>query len=148
MIPVEARETLSASEAETEEAGRRLAGALGPGDVVYLVGQLGAGKTCYARGLALGLGASAAEVASPTFALLHEYAGADGRIVLRHLDLYRLEDSVRALDVLGLPESIEGAPVAVEWPSASLREILPPTREVTLTVVSPGERRIREIPSS
>ena len=50
-----------------------------------------------------GLGAAERDVASPTFALLHEYAGEDGAIVLRHLDLYRLEDSVRALSILGLP---------------------------------------------
>jgi tRNA threonylcarbamoyladenosine biosynthesis protein TsaE len=136
-------ETLTASAAETEEAGRRLAQVLTPDDVVYLEGDLGAGKTCFARGVALGLGASASEVASPTFALLNEYAGGNGEIVLRHLDLYRLEDSARALEVLGLPESVRGAPVVVEWPSASLRELLPPTREVALAVVSEGERRIR-----
>ena len=87
--------------------------------------------------------APAAEVASPTFAILHEYAGRDGEIVLRHLDLYRLEDSVRELDVLGLPESVRGAPVVVEWPSRTLRDLLPPTREVELTPLSPRQRRIR-----
>jgi tRNA threonylcarbamoyladenosine biosynthesis protein TsaE len=134
---------MTSTEAETEEAGRRFAQILTRDDVVYLEGLLGAGKTCFARGVARGLGAPVAEVASPTFAILHEYAGRDGEIVLRHLDLYRLEDSARELDVLGLPESVRGAPVVVEWPSRALRDLLPPTREVELTPVSPGQRRIR-----
>jgi len=135
--------TVTASEAETEEAGRVFAETLRDGEVVYLKGDLGAGKTCFARGVARGLGAPVIEVASPTFAILHEYAAPDGRIVLRHLDLYRLEDSLRDLEVLGLPDSVEGAPVLVEWPKPSLRAVLPPTREIEFTAVSPGERRIR-----
>ena len=136
-------DVVTASEEETEAAGERLAARLGPQEVVYLEGELGAGKTCFARGVARGLGASASEVASPTFAILHEYARRGGDVVMRHLDLYRLEDSERELEVLGLPESVRGAPVVVEWPSASLRRLLPPTRRVALAVVSPGERRIR-----
>jgi tRNA threonylcarbamoyladenosine biosynthesis protein TsaE len=137
------REVVTSSEEETEEAGRRLAGSLALDDVVYLEGELGAGKTCFARGVARGLGASAREVASPTFAILNEYAGESGGIVLRHLDLYRLEDSARELEVLGLPDSVCGAPVAVEWPNTALRAVLPPTREVTISVLPGGERKIR-----
>jgi len=134
---------LSRSEEETERFGERLAAALSAADVVYLSGALGAGKTCLARGVARGLGAAGREVASPTFALLHEYAGKGGRIVLHHLDLYRLEDSPRELDVLGLPESVAGAPVLVEWPNRSLAAVLPATRQVTIEVLKGGERRIR-----
>jgi tRNA threonylcarbamoyladenosine biosynthesis protein TsaE len=112
-------------------------------DVVYLSGELGAGKTCLARGVARGLGAGARQVASPTFALLHEYAGPGGRIVLRHLDLYRLEDVPGSLDVLGLPESVEGAPVLVEWPSRTLLSLLPPTKRVTFESSPEGDRKIR-----
>jgi tRNA threonylcarbamoyladenosine biosynthesis protein TsaE len=137
------RERVTGSEEETEAEGRRFAADLRPDDVVYLEGTLGAGKTCFARGVARGVGAAARQVASPTFALLHEYAGEGGRIVLRHLDLYRLADSARELEVLGLPDSVSGAPVLVEWPSGSLRAILPPTREVLIDVVSDAERRIR-----
>ena len=79
-------EFVTGSEAETENLGRRLAGRLSSGDVIYLEGDLGAGKTCLARGIALGLRASPREIASPTFAILHEYAGEDGVIVLRHTD--------------------------------------------------------------
>lgn len=136
-------ETISRSEEETEDLGSRLSAALRPSDVVYLVGDLGAGKTCLARGVARGLGAAARQVASPTFALLHEYADETGGIVLRHLDLYRLEDTPRDLEVLALPESVEGAPVLVEWPSRSLLQVLPPTREVRFQVLPDGSRRIR-----
>ncbi len=132
-------ETETRSVAETEALGESLAAALSPTDVVYLEGELGAGKTAFARGVARGLGASEREVASPTFALLHEYAGPTGSIVLRHLDLYRLADSARELEVLGLPDSMDGAPVCVEWPRAALRRLLPPTVEVRIDA-KPGGR--------
>jgi tRNA threonylcarbamoyladenosine biosynthesis protein TsaE len=134
-------ETRTASAAETEALGEALAAELSPGDVVYLEGDLGAGKTAFARGVARGLGASEREVASPTFALLHEYAGPSGAIVLRHLDLYRLGDPARELDVLGLPDSMEGAPVCVEWPNPALRRLLPPTVEVRIDTKPGGDGR-------
>jgi len=127
--------------AETEALGQRLAAELSPADVVYLLGDLGAGKTTFARGLARGLGAAARDVASPTFALLHEYAGAGGAIVLRHLDLYRLSDSERELEVLGLPEGVAGAPVCIEWPRESVKALLPSTVEVRLEAEPGGESR-------
>jgi tRNA threonylcarbamoyladenosine biosynthesis protein TsaE len=134
---------LTRSEAETEARGAELGAELGTGEVVYLIGELGAGKTAFARGLARGLGADAREVASPTFALLHEYAGPGGEIVLRHLDLYRLRDEARELSVLGLPDSVSGAPVCVEWPREALRGPLPPTIEVRFEMLPDSGRRIR-----
>jgi tRNA threonylcarbamoyladenosine biosynthesis protein TsaE len=138
-VPVE---EVTRSEEETEEFGQRLAERLSSGDVVYLVGDLGAGKTCLARGIARGIGAAVREVVSPTFAILHEYAGADGTIRLRHLDLYRLQDRARELEILGLPDSIAGAPVVVEWPGEAIRRLLPPTIEVRLDALPDGARRI------
>ena len=138
-----AREEVTRSEEESEGFGERLARRIGPADVVYLVGALGAGKTALARGLARGLGAAPREVASPTFAILHEYAGGSGRIVLRHLDLYRLQDEERDLAILGLPDSVSGAPVAVEWPREVIRRLLPPTIEVEIEMLPDGARRIR-----
>ena len=114
---------------------------MGPHDVVYLEGDLGAGKTTFARGLARGLGARAREVASPTFALLNEYAGDTGAIVLRHLDLYRLADAPRELEALGLPESVAGAPVCVEWPRTAIRSLLAPTVEVRIESGRGGQSR-------
>jgi tRNA threonylcarbamoyl adenosine modification protein YjeE len=136
------RGLLSSSEEETEEFGRRLAERLGPEEVVYLCGALGAGKTALARGLARGRGALPRQVASPSFAILHEYAGADGGIVLRHLDLYRLADRAADLEALGLPEGVAGSPVAVEWPGQAIRVILPPTVEIEIEVLPDGKRRI------
>ena len=134
-------ETGTRDAAGTEALGERLAATLSQNDVVYLEGDLGAGKTTFARGLARGLGAAAREVASPTFALLHEYASPGGAIVLRHLDLYRLEDSPRDLEILGLPESMAGAPVCVEWPREAMRRLLPPTVEVRIEREPGGEGR-------
>ena len=107
-----ATEVLSAAEADTEVAGEQLASTLAAGDVVLLEGQLGAGKTAFVRGLARGLGASDADVSSPTFTLIQEYRG--GRLPLHHVDLYRLEPAEVA--DLGLDELISGdAVVAIEW---------------------------------
>lgn len=134
---------VTASEAETEAFGESLALSLAKDDVVYLRGELGSGKTALVRGIARGLGAREREVASPTFALLHEYGGAGGEVVLRHLDLYRLADDPRELAVLGLPGAVAGAPVCVEWPRQAIRALLPPSVEVELGVGGDERRRIR-----
>src|SRR5205823_5221789 len=78
-----------------------LAQLLDVGSIVLLVGELGAGKTAFVRGLADGLGVAAGEVTSPTFTLIHEYRG--GRLPLLHVDLYRV-DGAREIDELGLEE--------------------------------------------
>jgi tRNA threonylcarbamoyladenosine biosynthesis protein TsaE len=107
---------ISNSPEETRRAGeswaRELAG--GPGGVVLgLVGPLGAGKTEFVKGLALGLGVSDL-VTSPTFTLVHEHAGNDG-VTLYHVDLYRLKSQEEML-ALGLEEMIcEGSVLVVEW---------------------------------
>jgi len=101
------------SEAETSAAGRELARTLSSGSVVLLFGDLGAGKTAFARGLAAGLGIDPGEVSSPTFTLVQEYRG--GRLPLYHVDLYRLKSI--EVDDLGLEElTIEGGVTAIEWP--------------------------------
>jgi tRNA threonylcarbamoyladenosine biosynthesis protein TsaE len=135
-------EDVTRSEEETEAFGEALAARLSSSDVVYLVGDLGAGKTCLARGVARGLGAVVREVASPTFAILNEYGGPAGDIRLRHLDLYRLEDRAGDLEILGLPESVAGAPVVVEWPRSAIRKLLPPTIEIRIETLPEGARRI------
>jgi len=82
--------------------------------LVVLRGELGMGKTTLVRGMAAALGASADEVTSPTFTLVHEYAGKKTRLV--HLDLYRLENE-SDLEGIGLWELAElpDALVMVEW---------------------------------
>lgn len=136
-------DSVTRSEQETEAIGERLGKLLRGDDVVYLSGDLGSGKTCFARGLARGLGALPREVASPTFSLLNEYVSAEGVVVLRHLDLYRLKDDPAELLSIGLPDAAAGAPVAVEWPRDAVRSLLPPTVEVRLESVPGGGRRIR-----
>lgn len=136
-------EAVTQSEPETEAIGERLGRLLRPDDVVYLVGDLGSGKTCFARGLARGLGALPREVASPTFSLLNEYVSEGGVVVMRHLDLYRLKDDAAELSSIGLPDAVSGAPVAVEWPREAVRRLLPPTLEVRLEAAPGGGRRIR-----
>jgi tRNA threonylcarbamoyladenosine biosynthesis protein TsaE len=104
--------TITHSESETAAVGRNLARALGPGSVVLLFGDLGAGKTAFVRGLAEGLGAPPEEVSSPTFTLMQEYRG--GRVPLVHVDLYRLDDP-REVDELGLEELGSNSVLAIEW---------------------------------
>jgi tRNA threonylcarbamoyladenosine biosynthesis protein TsaE len=99
---------------ETTQFGRELAQELRPGSVVLLRGDLGAGKTTLVKGIAEGFqAASAQDVTSPTFTLIHEYRGP--QVTLYHIDLYRI-DTQRELDTLALddligPESI----LLIEW---------------------------------
>jgi tRNA threonylcarbamoyladenosine biosynthesis protein TsaE len=111
-------EVVSLSAEETRAAGRELARLLRPGALVLLSGPLGAGKTELVRGIAEGLGAGSGEVASPTFALVHEYGPAGAPPLLVHADLYRLLGSTPArTDDLGLEEArAGGSVVVVEWP--------------------------------
>lgn len=101
---------VTTSPAETELAGRRWGERLRTGDVLLLSGELGAGKTTFVRGLALGIG-SAAPVASPTFQLVRVYPG---RVQLAHVDLYRIESQAELAD-LGLDELADQGAVVVEW---------------------------------
>lgn len=84
------------------------------GVILSLVGPLGAGKTVFVKGLAEGLGVDPAGVASPTFAIANEYPTPSGAL-LRHVDLYRVEN-FRELDDFGFHDFLErGAVLAVEW---------------------------------
>lgn len=123
----------SGSEADTDAIARALAETLTPGDVILLIGNLGAGKTAFVRGLAAGLGIEPGDVSSPTFTLIQEYRG--GRLVLSHIDLYRL--SPREVDDLGLDELVEsGGVVAIEWPE---RWLTPPVGSIRVSIDATGE---------
>ena len=101
------------TEADTMSLGRQIASKVKSSLILSLEGPLGAGKTCFVKGLADGLGIDCDEVSSPTFTLVHEYTG--GRIPLVHFDLYRLESEEELLP-LGFEEYL-GTPgiVAIEW---------------------------------
>jgi tRNA threonylcarbamoyladenosine biosynthesis protein TsaE len=109
--------TLTTDSPEATQAfGRHIGEALGIGDVVLLAGTLGAGKTTLTQGIAWGAGVT--EYAhSPTFVLVHEYAG---RIPIYHLDLYRFEgasavDDLAEVEDLGIDEMLETGACVVEW---------------------------------
>ena len=97
--------------AATRALGGRLAAVARAGDLVCLLGELGAGKTQLAKGFAAGLGVTDV-VASPTFVLMAEY---DGRLPLFHLDLYRLDDAADALAGGLLDDRQASGVVLVEW---------------------------------
>lgn len=97
---------------ETKAWGRKLAHLLFPGAVIGLEGELGAGKTCFVKGIASGLGLDEDEVASPTFTLIAEHYR--GRIPLYHIDLYRMAGA--EVEELGIDEYLYGQGVTViEW---------------------------------
>ena len=134
----------SRSVEETRILGSRLADQLKPGDVLLLEGDLGAGKSVLARGIAKGLGVEET-VTSPTFTILNVYES--GRLPLYHFDWYRLESSDELYE-LGMDEYIGGDGAAlVEWPERCpdalpdvflrirIRTIGPDTRELTLEPV-------------
>ena len=117
--PAGPRTTFSLSEDETYELGRAMGRSLRGGELILLEGDLGLGKTVFARGVAAGLGVRPEDVSSPSFTLVQEYKG--GRQPLFHVDLYRLDDP-DDLGTLGLEEILSGGGVVlVEW-----AEKLPP----------------------
>lgn len=130
----------TASEEETIALGERLARELPAKQVVLLIGQLGAGKTTLAKGIATGLHAAEPdEVSSPTFTLIHEY-GPDGRVY--HVDLYRI-DELRDVATLGLEDLFDReAVVLIEW-GERFPEILPESRtEIRIRVGDNEEREV------
>ncbi len=130
---------ISPDPAETLALGRAEGERCVAGDVIALCGELGAGKTQFVKGLAAGLGV-ASEVTSPTFTLIHEYAG--GRLPVYHFDFYRLHSAAEAM-ALGLDEYLEGAGVSViEW-ADKFPGLLPAgTRWIHFTHLPDGTRKI------
>ncbi len=113
-----------------------------PGDVILLIGELGAGKTCFVQGLARGLGVEE-NISSPSFVLLRQY---NGRLPLYHVDLYRLEKLSEIAD-LGFDDYFYSEGVSViEWANRAL-ELLPAEHLlIELKIVSARQRRIALTP--
>jgi len=103
----------TAADREMIDLGRKMGSVLREGDVVALEGELGSGKTCFAKGIAMGLGVSPEIViTSPSFSLLNEY---EGRCTFFHMDVYRLEE-VSDFVSAGLDEYFyQDGVVAMEW---------------------------------
>lgn len=123
----------------TQELGRRTGEMALPGDVFLLVGNLGAGKTCFTQGLAWGLGIEEYAM-SPSFVIVRE---AHGRLPLYHIDLYRLDRIEEAVD-LGLDDYFYGGGVCViEWADKAL-SILPAEHLlIEISYLSALERRFQ-----
>ena len=114
----------------TDRIGQAIGHVLRGGETIALYGPLGAGKTALVRGIAQGLGASPAEVTSPTFVVIHEYD--QGRLPLAHMDLYRVR-SPRDLESTGLIEYFSGQTVTViEWAEKGLAALPQDRIEITL----------------
>jgi tRNA threonylcarbamoyladenosine biosynthesis protein TsaE len=134
---VEVVETASA--AETEALGARIAARLQAGDVVVLSGELGTGKTTLVRGACRELGVTGA-VTSPTFTIGQQYGG--GRLPVSHLDLYRLQ-TLEGEDPALLEDYLRPDGVAfVEWPAAGEGRIGRPALAVRLSHVGEERRRV------
>jgi tRNA threonylcarbamoyladenosine biosynthesis protein TsaE len=129
-------ELRSASEVETRAIGRRLASFLSPGDVVLLAGELGAGKTAFAGGLAEGLGIEE-PVISPSFMLVRRYAG--GFIPLTHADVYRV-GSLNELEDLDLFEEAREGVLIIEWGNAVVSAMPDDHLRVEIEVTGLDER--------
>jgi len=139
---------VSHSEDDTRAAARRLAATLVAGEVVALIGPLGAGKTAFVRGLGEGLGlAEGARVASPSYTIVNAYELARpvrGALALMHLDLYRFEPegSDEALEAVGFAELNEGAIVVVEWPEHAPAALAAATVKVVIEDRGGDERTL------
>jgi tRNA threonylcarbamoyladenosine biosynthesis protein TsaE len=133
---------LCRDESDTEAAGRAIARTLAPDAIVHLVGDLGAGKTLLARAIAMELGANPRDVASPTFAIVHEYPIARGAPII-HIDGYRLSESRREWLEIGIPELLVGPGVKlIEWPKRDFAEFEDSHVEITIRVDDDGRRVI------
>src|SRR4030067_959735 len=107
---------LSSCEDDPLESARARGEILGPGDVVALTGDLGAGKTVFCKGVGEALGISPTRIVSPSFTIVTEH---QGRLALCHVDVYRLSSEAEARDI-GLDEILSGDRVCgVEWAEKS-----------------------------
>lgn len=126
------------SAAETEALGERIAAGLGPGDVVLVSGELGAGKTTLIRGACRALGVTD-QVTSPTFTIGHRYRG---RVPVSHLDLYRLEGLDREDPGL-LDDYLDRDSIAlIEWPETAAARLERVSAQVTIRHAGGDEREV------
>lgn len=131
---------LARTEADTERLGAAVAAVAEPGIVIALIGHLGAGKTRFVRAFAAAAGADPAQVASPTFMLIHEY---EARWPIYHFDTYRLGDAGEFLD-LGWDEISSGDGVCcVEW-ADRVSDVLPDDHlRIEITATGDTERQLQ-----
>jgi len=117
--PLERLDVASTGPEQTQAIAVALADLVRNGDLLILTGDLGAGKTCFTQGLGRGLGVEQ-PITSPTFTLANQYRG---RLLLHHLDVYRLDSVAETLD-LDLPDLLESGVTVIEW-GDQISEVLP-----------------------
>jgi tRNA threonylcarbamoyladenosine biosynthesis protein TsaE len=123
----------------TQAAGKQLGATLTVGDCIALVGELGAGKTMFVRGLAEGLGCDVQLVSSPTYVLCQEYPG---RLPLFHIDLYRMSDAAAELADLGIEDMLAEGVVVIEWADRAPDAMPQPHRTVHIEHTGDISRRL------
>jgi tRNA threonylcarbamoyladenosine biosynthesis protein TsaE len=129
------------SPSATQQLAHGLASLARAGDLVLLIGEMGAGKTAFAQGFAVGLGV-AEQVTSPTFTLVRHY---QGRFDMHHIDVYRL-DSMAEVNDLGLAELLDSDGVTlVEWGDAIVAALPPDYLEVRIQFGDESEERFVEL---
>ncbi len=129
----------SATAEQTREWGKRLGGCLRGGDVVALIGELGAGKTAFAQGVGEAFGVKG-PMTSPTFTLIHEYIGRikETEVRLIHMDLYRLQHPEEA-EVIGVEDAFQDEAVClIEWPEI-IEDDLPKDR-LNVEILGSGDQ--------
>lgn len=139
-IPV--GEYTSQNEQETFDLGARMGQQLVGGEILLLSGSLGAGKTVLVKGIAHALGVHEDDVSSPSFTLVNPY---QGRLLLYHIDLYRLDEGASAAHAVDLDELLcdENAVIVIEWAQRMGRYPLPPTAwNVSITGDGDAPRQI------
>ena len=135
-------EIVSNSAEQTRKIGMKLGKLAASGDVILLVGSLGAGKTCLTQGIAHGLGIHE-YTASPSFVLVREYRG---KLPLYHIDLYRL-DKIEEVTQLGLDDYLYGNGVCVvEWADKGLSVLPEEHLLIEMQIVSPMKRKLSFMP--
>ena len=128
---------------QTWRMGELLGALLGPGDIVCLYGDLGAGKTSLSYGIALGLEVKEQYITSPTFTFVNEY---EGRVPFYHIDLYRLKDP-EELENIGFEEYLDSDGVTViEWAERAEDELPEERLSVYLNYVNENSREIGFLP--
>lgn len=141
-VPPTVRMARLADESATVELARRIAGVARPGDVVALAGDLGVGKTRFARAFIDAMTDDGEEVPSPTFTLVQTYESPVGTIW--HFDLYRLSRPAEAYE-LGIEDAFAGGIAIIEWPDR-LQGLLPSQRlDIALSFAGDANARSAQV---
>ena len=131
---------VSKSEKETRKFGRNLAKELKEKDIVYIYGDLGAGKTCLVKGIVDGLGLTNEYVRSPTFAIINKY---NGKSPVYHLDFYRIE-AAKEIEGLGIEEfSGKEGVTLIEWPEKIVKYFPQPQCEIKIKILGENKRSFK-----